>query len=283
MRILWINHRDPKHPQAGGAEVRLYEIARRLVKMGHEVTVLCEKINGLPNEEVLEGIRIKRMGSRTSIHFLAPFYVKKHGHKYDIIIDDIAHAVPWYSPLITKTPVVAQIHHVHQDVVYVELSKPLAWTVSRAEKTIAKVYEHFIAISQSTKEELVKRFSINPDKITVVPNGVDLERYRPGPKDPRPTILWVGRIKKYKNLDHLLKAYKIVKQKIPDAQLIIIGTGDQEQKMKELAKRLELKDVHFIGKVPEKEKNQMDAKSMDNNIHEHDRRMGNDNNRSSSM
>ena len=254
MRIMWINHRDPKHPQAGGAEVRLYEIGRRLVKMGHEVTVLCEKVDGLPGKEVLEGIEIRRIGGKASIHLLAPLYVKKHGHEYDVIIDDIAHAVPWYSPLVTRKPVIAHIHHVHQDVVYIELSKPLAWIVSRAEKTIAKVYQHFIAVSQSTKEELVKRFSIDPDRIAVVPNGVDLEKYRIGSKDPRPTILWVGRIKKYKNLDHLLIAYKMVKQEVPDAQLAIIGTGDQEQKMKELAKKLELKDVHFLGKVSEEEK-----------------------------
>ena len=254
MRILWINHRDPKHPQAGGAEVRLYEIGRRLVKMGHEVTVLCEKVDGLPGKEVLEGIEIRRIGGKTSIHFLAPLYVKKHGLEYDVIIDDIAHAVPWYSPLATRKPVVAQIHHVHQDVVYVELSKPLAWIVSRAERTIAKVYQHFIAVSQSTKEELVKRLGIDPDRIAVVPNGVDLEKYRPGPKDPRPTILWVGRIKKYKNLDHLIKAYKVVKQEIPDAQLIIIGTGDQEQEMKELARELELRDVYFLSRVSEEKK-----------------------------
>ena len=254
MKILWINHRDPKHPQAGGAEVRLYEIARRLVRMGHEVTVLCEKVDGLPSEEVLDGIKIKRIGSKTSIHLLAPYYVRKHGHEYDVIIDDIAHAVPWYSPLVTKTPVVAQIHHVHQDVVYIELPKPLAWIVSRAEKTIAKVYKHFIAVSQSTKEELVERFSIVPDRIAVIPNGVDLEKYKPGPKDPKPTILWVGRIKKYKNLDHLLIAYKTVKQEVPDSQLVIIGTGDREQEMRELAKKLELRDVYFLGKASEEEK-----------------------------
>jgi len=254
MRILWINHRDPKHPQAGGAEVRLYEIARRLVRRSHEITVLCEKAGGLSSEEVLEGIRIKRIGGSASIHLLAPLYVGKHGHEYDVIIDDIAHAVPWYSLLVTKTPVIAQIHHVHQDIVYVELSKLSAWIIGQAERTIAKVYKHFIVVSQSTKEELVKRLGIDPDRAAVVPNGVDLERYRPGPKDPRPTILWVGRIKKYKNLDHLLKAYKIVKQEVPDAQLIIIGTGNQELKIKELARKLELRDVYFLGKVPEEEK-----------------------------
>jgi len=254
MKILWINHRDPKHPQAGGAETRLYEIARRLVEMGHQVTVLCEKVKGLPGEDIIEGIKIKRINDKTLIHLLAPLYVKKHGHKYDVIIDDIAHAVPWYSPLMTKTPVIAQIHHIHQDVVYIELSKPLAWIISLAERTITKVYQHFIAVSQSTKEELANRLGIDPSKITVVPNGTDPKKYRPGPKDPKPTILWVGRMKKYKNLDHLLIAYKAVKQEVPDAQLVIIGTGDQEQRMRKLAEETKLKDAYFLGKASEEEK-----------------------------
>ena len=254
MRILWINHRDPKHPMAGGAEVRLYEVARRLVKMGHEVTVISERPAGLPSGEVMDGVEIRRIGGKASIHLLAPLYVKKHGREYDVVVDDIAHAVPWYSPLVTKTPVIAQIHHVHQDVVYVELPAPLAWAISRAERTIAKIYKRFIAVSQSTKNTLVDKLGVDPNRIAVVPNGVDLEKYRPGQKDPRPTVLWVGRIKKYKNLDHLLRAYRTVKQKVPDAQLIIIGSGDQERKMRDLAKTLGLKDVHFLGKIPEEEK-----------------------------
>ena len=254
MRILWINHRDPKHPHAGGAEVRLYEIGRRLAAMGHSVTLLSEKVRGLPREEQLDGIRIKRLGGKTTLHLKAPLYVKKHGHKYDAIIDDIAHAVPWYSPRFTKTPVLAQVHHVHQDVLYEELPKPLAWAIAQAEKTIAKTYNHIIAVSHSTKQELTEKLGIPPHKITIIPNGIDTNKYKPGPKHPRPTIVWVGRIKKYKNLHHLLKAYQQVKQQIPDAQLIIIGTGDQEPHMKQLAKKLQLKDTHFLGKVPEQEK-----------------------------
>ena len=254
MKILWINHRDPRHPEAGGAEVRLHEIGKRLAKMGHEVTLLCEKVNGLPAEETLDGIYVKRVGNKFTIHLIAPAYVRKHGDEYDVIIDDIAHAMPWYSPLVTKTPVIAQIHHIHQDVLHLELSKPMAWIVGKAEKTIAKVYSRFIAVSHSTKEALVKRFGLNPDKITVIYNGIDLTKYTPGSKNLSPTILWVGRIKKYKNLDHLLRAYQIVKRRIPESQLVIIGTGDQEDAMKRLAKSLKLRDVYFLGRVSEEEK-----------------------------
>ena len=254
MKILWINHRDPRHPHAGGAEVRLYEVSRRLSKMGVKVTVLSERVGGLPSREVMDGIEVKRMGNSILIHLAAPMYVLRHGREYDVIIDDIAHAIPWYSPIVTRTPVVAQIHHVHQNVVDVELSKPLAWIVRNAERTIPRVYSSFITVSQSTKQELVDRFNIDPNSIAIIPNGVDLSKYKPGMKDPKPTILWVGRIKKYKRLEHLLLAYKIVKDEVSDARLIIVGSGDHENRIKRLAKSLGLADVYFTGRVSEEEK-----------------------------
>lgn len=254
MRILWINHRDPKHPHAGGAEVRFREISKRLVNIGYEVTLLCEKVEGTASEETASGISIKRMGNKASIHLLALKYVARFGSKYDLIIDDIAHAIPWFSPLVTRTPVIAQIHHVHQEVLYIELPKYVACGVARLEKTLPKVYKNFIAVSKSTKEELVNRFNIIGKNIAVIPNGVDSAKYKPGPKDPDPTILWVGRIKRYKNLEDLLFAYKIIRHRIKNSQLIIIGSGDHEPKIRKFSNELELKNVRFLGKVSEKEK-----------------------------
>lgn len=254
MRILWINHRDPEHPHAGGAEVRFREIAKRLVRIGYKVTLLCEKVEGLPSEEVVNGINVKRVGNKASIHLLALNHVARFGHKYDLIIDDIAHAVPWFSPLVTRTPVIAQIHHVHQEVLYIELPKYIACVIARLEKALPKVYNYIITVSKSTKEELVNKFNIIDKNIFVIHNGVDLAKYKPGSKDPNPTILWVGRIKRYKNLEDLLYAYKIIEYRIKNSQLIIIGSGDYEPKIRKFSSELELKNVKFLGKVSEEEK-----------------------------
>lgn len=254
VKILWINHRDLRHPEAGGAEIRFYEIARRLIEKGHRVTLICERPRGLSNKELLEGIEIIRVGNKVSVHIKAPLYVYDYGREFDVVIDDIAHAVPWYSPIVTKTPVVAQIHHIHQHVLDVELNKVLAWIIKHLEKSMKKIYQNFIAVSDSTKNCLINMLGVDANRIAVVPNGVDLNKYRPGSKDPKPTILWVGRMKKYKRLDHLLKAYKIVKRFIPDAQLVIIGGGDQLEEMILMAKELDLQDVYFLGRVNEEEK-----------------------------
>jgi hypothetical protein len=58
MRILVINWRCPKNPLAGGAEIYLHEICRRLVNRGCELTLLAERFAGAAPTEVIDGIRV---------------------------------------------------------------------------------------------------------------------------------------------------------------------------------------------------------------------------------
>ncbi|MEM2570021.1 MAG: hypothetical protein QXT67_08835 [Candidatus Bathyarchaeia archaeon] len=53
MRILWLNHRDPLHPEAGGAEVRIREVGKRLVKMGCDAKLICERMKPSDNITVI--------------------------------------------------------------------------------------------------------------------------------------------------------------------------------------------------------------------------------------
>ena len=64
MRILWLNWRDIKHPEAGGAEVLTHEVMRRLVRRGYEMTLFCPKVMGRPNDEEIDGINIVRGGGK---------------------------------------------------------------------------------------------------------------------------------------------------------------------------------------------------------------------------
>src|SRR5205085_4569113 len=63
-RILVLNERDPRSPMTGGAETHIFEIFRRLVARGHEVTVLAASFPGAAREEVVEGVRVCRLANR---------------------------------------------------------------------------------------------------------------------------------------------------------------------------------------------------------------------------
>ena len=54
--------RDPKHPQAGGAEQVMHEHMKGWIEAGHEVTLFSSKIHGQPKREELDGIKIVRSG-----------------------------------------------------------------------------------------------------------------------------------------------------------------------------------------------------------------------------
>ena len=253
LNILWINHRDPMHPQTGGAEVRLHEIGKRFVQGGHSVKLICEKWVGSKNTEILDGIEIKRVAGRLAIHLFAPFLLNKF-NGYDVVIDDIAHGVPWGSPLFTNKPVVGQVHHVHQEVLSFELNPFSAKLIAFGEGTIKYSYKSLVAVSESTKTALVQRFGISENRVKVVPNGVDTDFYRPMQKSSAPTILWVGRVKRYKRINHVLSAFGIVKNHIPDAKLVIVGGGDYLTSLRDNARLLGLSDVFFAGAVGEERK-----------------------------
>jgi glycosyltransferase involved in cell wall biosynthesis len=80
-------------------------------------------------------------------------------------------------------------------------------------------------------------------------------------KSPSPTILWVGRVKRYKRVDHVLLAFSLIEKQLPDAKLIIVGAGDYIENIKSFARKLCLKNVFFPGFVEEKQKAMLMASS----------------------
>ncbi|WP_449462606.1 glycosyltransferase family 4 protein [Tardisphaera miroshnichenkoae] len=257
LNVLWINHRDPKHPRAGGAEVHLIEIGKRLVARGHAVTLLCERWPGSAREEIIEGVRVKRYGGPIALHAISPFFAATS--RADVIVDDVAHAVPFFSNLFARRPVVAVVHHVSQEVLDRELPFPLSWAAKRAERGV-RLYRSIVTVSEASKSDLVGKLGVRPERITVISEGVDLSKYSPGKKAEVPTFLWLGRIKRYKNADHAVRAVSAVR----GARLIVAGAGDPDEvsRLRSLVRELGAEDrVQFMGWVSEEEKARLYAES----------------------
>lgn len=260
MKILAINWEDLANPQAGGAEVHLQEILRRIARWGHEITLLCSSFSGAKETEESNGIRIKRYGSRYNFNLIAPFVLKAllKEKKWDIVIEDI-NKIPFYTPLYHGLPLLVVIPHLFADTVFKEINYILGLYIYLSEKPIATIYKgfKFMVISESTKEDLIAR-GIPEDDIFVIKCGIDQTLYRIDPqvkKDESPTVIYLGRLKKYKSVDHLLAGFSLILDKIPEARLVIVGDGDYKDNLIDFAKKLGLENrIEFTGYVDKCEK-----------------------------
>jgi len=209
VRILIINWRDLKNPWTGGAEIHIHEIASRLVReYGHEIFYLCNRFkNTLPVRDSYDGIEFFRVGTEYTFNFHVPFWLRKNLPRIqpDLIIEDV-NKIPFYTPLYVKRPVLVVIPHLFSETVFREINFVFGTYIYLAEKLIHSVYKncHLNAISQSTKGDLIKK-GFSPDRVRVIECGIDQQSYHPSnEKFDAPTVIYAGRLKKYKCVGHLL-------------------------------------------------------------------------------
>ncbi|MFP4459037.1 MAG: glycosyltransferase family 4 protein [Candidatus Zixiibacteriota bacterium] len=259
LKILVLNWEDRKHPMAGGAEVHLHEVFGRMVDMGHEVTLLSCKVPGAPKEEILDGIKVVRRGSRAFFNFVLPFvWIRQfYRDKYDIVCIDV-NKIPFFSPLLVKKPAVVIAHHFFGKSIFIEASWPVALYVYLTEKLFLKLYRKytFVIGSPSTARELGE-LGIDNDKINIVNYCVDHGLYRRTgvPKAEKPLIGYLGRLKQYKSVDHLIDALPKIRKVVKDARLVIVGDGDYLPELKAKVDQMSLNGiVEFAGFVSAEKK-----------------------------
>ncbi len=231
MKILALNWNDLKNPFAGGAEVHLEELLRRLVQYGHDVTLFCSGYKGCLPEETIEGVRIIRHGNRYNFNLIAPYHLRKlvKEYRFDILVEDI-NKIPFYTPLYLKLKTLVVVPHLFATTVFQEINFVLGSYIYLAERPLVYVYKRlpFNVISESTADDLVRR-GIPREEISVIHCGIDRQVYAYDSevsKYDRPTILYLGRIKKYKSIQHLIHAFAIIKKEILQARLMVVGNGD---------------------------------------------------------
>lgn len=256
-RILFFNWRDTKHVYTGGAEVYIYEIAKRLVARGYTVTWFCGSDGMSPSYEVIDGIQIVRRGGFYFVYIWAViYYLFKLRGKYDVIVD-CENGIPFFTPLFVKGKKLLVVFHVHQEVFKMSLNEVVFRLASYIESNIVpKVYKNVqcVTISDSARDDMEK-MGLGTAGITVISPGISHDTYVPGKKSAKPTVLFVGRLKQYKSIQTLLYAARKILKKRKNIQIIIAGEGEEGTKLKRLSSRLGLKDtVIFTGKVTEERK-----------------------------
>ncbi|MBI4822931.1 MAG: glycosyltransferase family 4 protein [Nitrospirae bacterium] len=250
MKILHLIYDHMSNPWVGGGgAVRVYELYRRLSEKGHEITI----ISGMyPGSSAYKegGIEYKFLGtdrnyilSTFSYAFHAGRFLKRHGDEFDIVVEDFAPWNPVFSRFLTKKPVILHVNHKEGWGIFKRwwfLGLPFFLI----EAFYPRLFSRITALSEGTKKKLGLSHTV------VFPAGINSNLLMSELSEEGDYILYIGRLHiKNKGLDSLFDAMKGV-----DTLLFVVGRGRDEQRLKELAQRLKLKNVVFRGFLSEEEK-----------------------------
>jgi glycosyltransferase involved in cell wall biosynthesis len=249
------------NPEMGGAEVFTREVAKRLVKSGHEVTLFTSKFNGCKGEEIDDGVRIIRDGGRYSVYWKAKEHYRKRFSRegYDIIIDEI-NTRPFLTPKFANNgeKIVALIHQLAREYWFYETPFPISYIGYHIlENRWLKNYVNIptVTVSESTRRDLL---NLGFKNVSIVPEGLNFTPLSEIPeKEGYPVIAYAGRLKRAKRPDHAIKAFKIVKEKLPNSELWIIGEGPYRRDLERMTEN----GVKFFGGLSNEERRRLLARA----------------------
>lgn len=256
------------HPYAGGAEVVNEELAKRLALNGNEVRFIVGGYPGAEKEGSRNGFSIIRLGNRFSVYWKAYMYYKKNLVGWaDLVIDGVT-AVPFFTKFFVKEKSFIFVHNLARQIWFYQIYFPF--------NVIGYLLEPFflwmindqqvVTISESTKNDLV-RYGFRGGDINIISEGIgptpvqDLGVIR---KYDNPTILCFGALRPMKRTMHVIKAFEIAKENIPELRLVV--AGDDTSPYGRRAKSYVMKSrfsssIEWFGKVTTEKKIELMQKS----------------------
>ena len=253
MHILILTDRDWTHPQAGGTGTNLLCQVRYWLDWGHRVSVIACGYRGGASRESEGALEIHRVGGRSTV-FPRAIYAQRRGLVPDPdVVLEVINGVTFLTPLWLRTPRVALVHHIHRDHYAEELGTLGVGAAFMLETVpLKRLYgrTRFITVSRSTANDLVEH-GASPDLVQVNYNGIDAGKFKPGRPTSRPSIVYLGRLKRYKHIEQLFRSVEAV----PGAVLDVAGEGDARRTLeRKMAERGLEERVRMHGFVSEQRK-----------------------------
>ncbi len=269
-KILILNWKDIKHPQAGGAEVVTHEIAKRLVKEGNKVTILTAKYGDSSETDNIDGIDIIRAGKGKLFHYSAArnYYRKNLKNKFDIIIEEV-NTIPYFINISKGNEKVFLFYHqLARKVWFHEMFFPLSLVGYLVEPIYTFFQSRFncqvITVSQSSKDDLL-RFGFSEKNVHIISEGIEntpiksLKQSKP--KEKNFTVLFHSSLRAMKRPIEVFRAFSILVKEKPNSQLWISGGGDQSE-LKTFAEENNFaENVVFYGRTSDNQKFDLMQKS----------------------
>jgi glycosyltransferase involved in cell wall biosynthesis len=239
----------------GGVSEHVLRVSEGLVKQGHDVTVYGTNPGQLASSEVVNGVKVRRfnMFAPSGAYFFSlEMALTLRRAKFDLVHGHGYHALPVHFSSLAECKKLVVTAHFH-GAAHSAFRKPLFKLFAPLGKMILEKADNIIAVSDFEKSLLCEKFGLKSQKITVVPNGVDLNEFTSYQHHESnfKSILYVGRLEKYKGIQYVLE---VLPKLSDDVILKIVGNGSLKGFLENRAKELKVQDrVFFYQNLPRKE------------------------------
>jgi glycosyltransferase involved in cell wall biosynthesis/O-antigen ligase len=228
-------------PALGGAECQLANLMPRLRARGVHPVVITRALAGRPTRDEVDGVPVVRVPVRGPGSLQSLLFV--HGARRELrtLRPDVIHAFDTLTPSLIAlghrrahgTPVVTKLLRSGEiGDLAVLARKPLG---ERRRRALVEGVDRFVAISSDLVDEL-RRLGVPDDHILHIPNGVDIERFRPRHRQANgdrrsPRVIATGRLVPEKRLHELAAHWERVRECHPTAELVLVGDGPERPKV----------------------------------------------------
>ena len=294
MKILYVSQYYP--PEMGAPAARVSELSRRWSKDGHQVTVLTgfpnnptgvvpteyrgkmrrlvfrERVDGvnvvrtwlvpLPNRKPLE--RIINFSSFCLSSCLTGMFLQRP----DVIIATspqlLIAVTGWWLRIVKRVPFVLEIRDfwpeaitasgvAHDDSLMIRLLRALSAFLYRS-------CDHLVVVTPAFKEELIKKWDVPPDKVSVVQHGVEIDMFAPVGADNLADLVpdfegkfvvsYIGTHGQAHGLDTVLQAAAVLQGSLSDVLFLLVGEGAEKEHLISMAQEMGLENVRFLPRQP---------------------------------
>ncbi len=270
-------------PMVGGSEKQAFQQSKYLRAQGIEASILTMHFQvSCPGYECLDGVPVWRVAGRVlAWHSRLPGTLRRicyvfallvlgwrlwsHRHRYDIV--HVFQLTLFTLPALavcrlTRKPLVIGMRCDSPRLEKKQLHRRVkSWTglegfarlgrfaLRLLARQLRQPHVRILVLSTQMRESL-ERYGLAGETIRLIPNGVDIAQFRPGPeqKERNPTVLCVAKLRHQKGIDILLLAWRSLVEQMPEARLVIVGDGPLATSLRELAGNLGIAaSVEFAG------------------------------------
>jgi glycosyltransferase involved in cell wall biosynthesis len=245
----------------------MWENARYLASVGHDVTYVAAGYQGASREESLDGLRVVRLGGIHSLWLRTFIYYMAHGRGiYDVVVAEGfgGSRIPRLTPLYVREPIITEWHQVHRALFAAQYPKLLNGPLNLLERTAVWVHRNTLVRAGTVEwQRAFQDIGFRRENVFVVPVSIRDEwvGQEAHAQVAEPTILWLGKLRRYKCPHHIIQAMPEVIRNIEAARLVIAGRHDDlgyESELRETVKRLDLQGhVDFCFDLTEPDKRRL--------------------------